>query len=215
LLQEAAAAAAAVAVAAAAAAAAFDASYAGTAAAAAAAAGAPAYSDASTVSDQLGGFMNVPAAAAAAGTPTSEAAAAGAAGSSGRGCRAAAAAAAAVSAAAAAEAGSSKAKGKGSSGSKGTGGGGSRVASRAISETGHTCRGRVRQKSHKTTELVEVRMWHAKSWCCVHSVMLHLHTSRCSCITCTPLHSPQDEACLGDDSVHHYNLVTLTTSCKV
>eukprot|EP00879_Flechtneria_rotunda_P012562 GHRR01013117.1.p1 GENE.GHRR01013117.1~~GHRR01013117.1.p1 ORF type:complete len:818 (+),score=413.00 GHRR01013117.1:146-2455(+) len=29
-------------------------------------------------------------------------------------------------------------------------------ATRAISEKGHTCRGRVRQKSHKTTELVEV-----------------------------------------------------------
>jgi hypothetical protein len=33
---------------------------------------------------------------------------------------------------------------------------GSSRQSRAISQTGHTCRGRVRQKSHKTTELVEV-----------------------------------------------------------
>jgi hypothetical protein len=81
----------------------------------------------------------------------------GGAGSSGRGRgrrAAAAGAAAAVTAAAGAEAGGGSGKGK--SGGKGNGGGGSRAASRAISETGHTCRGRVRQKSHKTTELVQV-----------------------------------------------------------
>eukprot|EP00775_Hariotina_reticulata_P011190 gene11190-11340_t len=33
---------------------------------------------------------------------------------------------------------------------------GAKRPSRAISQTGHTCRGRVRQKSHKTTELVEL-----------------------------------------------------------
>jgi hypothetical protein len=52
----------------------------------------------------------------------------------------------------------------GGGGSAGTGSRGShsllalhRSSVRAISDTGHTCRGRVRQKSHKCTELVEVR----------------------------------------------------------
>jgi hypothetical protein len=139
-------------------------------AAAGAVSGGPACSDASTVSEQA----EDAAAGAAASTPTSALAAAldaaaavtaaaaaageGGAGSSGRGRgrRAAAAGAAAVSAAAAAEASSSKGKRK--AGGKGNGGGGSRAATQAISATGHTCRGRVRQKSHKTTELVEVRV---------------------------------------------------------
>lgn len=135
---------------------------------------AAAHSDASTVSESPAAFGGAAAAAAAAGgTPTSMLAGPSTAAASepsgdvddssrrGRGRRAAAVAAAAVSAAAAAEAGSSKAKGKGKGGSSkgagsGGGGGGGNRASRAISETGHTCRGRVRQKSHKTTELVEV-----------------------------------------------------------
>jgi hypothetical protein len=66
-------------------------------------------------------------------------------------------AAAAVAAAGESRRGGSSAAAR--SGGAGSSGSSSRAA-RAISETGHTCRGRVRQKSHKTTELVEV------SYCC-------------------------------------------------
>jgi hypothetical protein len=56
-----------------------------------------------------------------------------------------------------------------SRGSGGGAGGGSRAVNPA---TGHTCRGRVRQKSHKNTELVEVRRGPTAGWikCCFSAV---------------------------------------------
>ncbi|KAF8065639.1 hypothetical protein HT031_003240 [Scenedesmus sp. PABB004] len=112
-------------------------------------------SDASTVTEPTGtpAKARLAAATSSAGDSTAEPAAGQASAGRRPSRRAAAGAAAAVSAHLGAGAGEARG-GRGGPGSRG----GSAIsrASRAISETGHTCRGRVRQKSHKTTELVEV-----------------------------------------------------------
>lgn len=60
------------------------------------------------------------------------------------------------------------------------GGSGGSHASRAISETGHTCRGRVRQKSHKTTELVEVsKGFLIASLSCTTHLIIRMPDVRC------------------------------------